>query len=358
MLVKVGVCAPAIEEISEQAGVAYAKVIHAALAEFLAAHGNLVISNSREMLDLVRLARASELVDQRARRIWSVLIQELRKQGRIQVLNPGSQFSLAEISTAAQLAGTWPAHQVPEAAMVPSSFLKLLFPDAPGTVKDPSTGVILANPAEFLESEPIQRLRTLREESRVPFGQTRKSFWQFVLNPLAQSSKEVTIYDRYLFSEITKRDQSFPTPGQPHEALVWLLRMLDDSARNGLVVRLFAATAAPHHGSAQHPVSAQQALEILKKFWVRPPRGAISRVEIVAGPWKQNGKLMPHDRHIRFSENRAISIPAGLDRLKAATIEDTAGMAWKYHWSTATVAPLISSEKELESGHLTKQVVL
>lgn len=359
MILRLGVCAPAIEEISEQTGAAYARIVHTTLAEFLAAHGHLVMSNSKEMLDIVRLANASPSVDPSARRIWSILIQELRKQGRIQVLVPGSACSLAEISYAAQLADTWSVEDAPKIAMVPNALLKQIFPGAGGKVTDPSTGVMLANPAEFLDSEPVQQLKILRDESRLPFGATRKSFWELVLAPLVGSSKVITIYDRYLFSELTRRGQFLPSPTQPNEALVWILRLLDSQAPDGLVVRLFAGTEGPpQRGPAQHPDSAHQALEILSKAWARPNAGAISRVEILAGPWKQRGKLMPHDRHIRFGENRAISIPAGLDRLKAPTVQETAGMAWKYHWSTQSVAPLISTEKELESGHFTDRVVL
>lgn len=356
---KLGVCAPAVEEISNQAGAAYAKLVHTTVVEFLAAHGYLVISNSKEMLDLVHLVQASESVDRSARRIWSILLQELRKQGRIRVLDPGASCSLDEICTLGQLAGRWPAQEAPELVMVPSTLLQMLFPDASGKVVDPSSGVMLANPAEFLDSEPVQRVKMLRDESRLLFGETRKSFWELVLGPLAKSSKEVSIFDRYLFSELTRRSQVPSTPGQPHEALVWLLRLLNAQGRDGLVVRLFAGTAdLPQYGRAQQPDTVQRARDMLDKAWLRPGNGAISSVEIIAGPWKQGGRLMPHDRHIRFGENRAISIPAGLDRLRAPAVEETAGMAWKYHWSNSTVAPLILSEKELQTGYLTNTVTL
>ncbi len=359
MITRLGICAPAVEEISLQAGAPYANIIHKAVAEFLAAHGHLVMSNSREMLDLVRVATKSPVIDQRARQIWSVLIQELRKQGRIQVLEPGSEHTLDEITAAVQLADSWSLQEAPELALIPSTVIRLLFPAAENRIIDPSTGVLLTSPAEFLESEPVQRLKTLRDESRLGFGETRSSFWQRVLKPLVASSREVNIYDRYLFSELMRRSQLPPSPTQAPEALVWLLRQLDAEAPDGLVVRLFAGTAVPpQYGSAQHPDSVECAHRILVNSWVRLTHGAVGRVEILAGDWKQRGVLMPHDRHIRFSESRAISIPAGLDRLKAPTITETAGMAWRYHWTSSTVAPFVASEKELESGSFTNQVVL
>ncbi|WP_146116629.1 MULTISPECIES: hypothetical protein [unclassified Arthrobacter] len=359
MITRLGICGSAVEEISVQAGGPYANIIHKALAEFLAAHGHLVMGNSREMLELVRVANRSPLVDQRARQIWSILIQEMRKQRRIQVLEPGSDHTLSEISTAVQLANSWPDQEAPEIAMIPSAIIRLLFPAEESGITDPGTGVLLTSPAEFLESEPVQRLKTLRHDSRLSFGETRISFWQRVLKPLVASSREINIYDRYLFSELMRRSQLPPSPTQAPEALVWLLRQLDAEAPDGLVVRLFGGTAAPpQYGSAQHPDSAECAHRILVNSWVRSTHGAVARVEILAGDWKQRGVLMPHDRHIRFSESRAISIPAGLDRLKAPTVTETAGMAWRYHWTSSTVAPFVASEKELEAGSLTNQVVL
>lgn len=359
MLMRTGVCASALEEISEQAAPPYAKIIHDTIAEFLAAHGLLVMSNPKEILDLVKLATASPTIGLGARQTWSVVIQELRKQGRIQVLDPGSPHSLAEITTSGQLCQTWTGNEAPTIAMVPDALLRQIFPATAGTVRDPSTGVVLANPSDFLESLPVQGLKTLLEESRLPLGTTRKSYWDGVLGPLAKASKEITIFDRYLFSELVRRSQLPPSPTEPNEALVWILRLMDTHGNSGLVVRLLAGTAAvPQSGNAQQPVSAQQAAQLLRSAWNRASGGAIARVEVIMGPWYQGGMPMPHDRHVRFGGNRAISVPAGFDRLKKPTIEDSAGMAWHYHWKVKAVDPLIASERILESGPSTSMVTL
>lgn len=354
MLMRMGVCAPAVEEISEHAAPPYAKIIHAAVTEFLAAHGQLVMSNQTEILDLVKLATTSPHLGLGARQAWSVVIQEMRKQGRIQVLDPGSPHSLAEITTAQQLSQTWTGNEAPVVAMVPDALLRLIFPTNAGTVRDPSSGVVLANPAEFLESVPVQGLKTLLAESRLPLGATRKEYWDGVLGPLAKASREIAIFDRYLFSELTRRSQMPPSPTDPNEALVWILRMLDNHCKDGIVVRLFSATA----DNGQHPVSVRHAAQLLRAAWARTSSGSIARVEIVMGPWKQRGQKMPHDRHIRFGENRAISLPAGLDMLKTPAVEDGSGMAWTYHWKAPAVNPLIVSERQLQTGPLTSQCLL
>jgi hypothetical protein len=198
----------------------------------------------------------------------------------------------------------------------------------------------------------------LREEARLPFGGTRDEYWQKVLGPLAKTSKEVTIFDRYLFSELMRRRQ-FQGRQQPEEALIWLLQMLDAHGSDGLVVQLFAATLSPNQrGRAQHPASAQQAAELVQRSWNRSSSGSIARVEVIAGDWRQAGSAMPHDRHMRFGGNRAVSISAGFDRLKSQTIQDSAGMAWQYHWTSSSVAPLVASERELEAGSGTSRIVL
>lgn len=354
MLMKVGLCASAIEEISEKAGPQYAKIVHAAVAEFFAAHGQLVMSNKSEIQDVVRLATASSSLEPGARQAWSLVIQELYKQGRIRVPDPGARHSLAEISTTGQLSETWTAADMPVLAMVPEVLIRNLFPSTLGTVTDPSTGILLASSADFLDSEPIRGLKELLAESRLPLGATRKEYWERVLNPLVQTSKQVTIFDRYLFSELLRRSQTSSSPNEPDEALVWIMRMLDKYGNDGIVVRLFGATAS----NGQHPDSVEHAARLLRAAWVRSTPGAIAQVDLVAGPWKQRGKKMAHDRHLRFGGTRAISLPAGLDMLKAPVIVDEVGMEWNYKWKAPGIAPLIASERQLESAPFTGVSVL
>lgn len=157
------------------------------------------------------------------------------------------------------------------------------------------------------QTETVQWLRRLRSETIIPAGTHRDDVWSEYLGALAQSSSEVNIYDKFLFSGLIHRENNQPST----EYLNWLLRNLDRALPRRASINLYALTgrrvARDNRDPSARPYTTgtiAKAIRGLKGF----DRDGRLRVVLWDG--------LDHDRHIRFSSGHALMAQAGFDHLK------------------------------------------
>lgn len=301
-----------------------ANLIHGTLLDLIDAHARLVFGGEGDIGDFLRALRTEGALPQDARTRWLNTLVRLRQQGRVSVL-PETATPLASVAGLGELRQGWAEHA--DLAVISDAARAALGLPAEGVLSEPDTAPDVAVSATAGATPAMLRIRSLTDQPIAPHGSARESFWRDVLDPLATDARSAKLLDRFLFKaacDLSARKPS--TRDWLGEHLVWLLRHLDKVMAPGAEVWLVGAW------NSEYPtVDGDAAAQILQRLW-KPPRDGRLRAVYAVLARPVGGEMFPHNRHVRFNTGGAIGLPAGFDRLRAASIWDPDGMEWNYVW--------------------------
>ena len=198
----------------------------------------------------------------------------------------------------------------------------------------------LATASVAAHCRTLTRIRNLAEVGHTSAGTSRDEFWRFVLEPIARTSRQVTIFDRYLLGGLIWHHDNLPrSRSWDPDTVIWLLEKLDRTMAGNSIVRLLTGDVRD-----QGLAHADDAAAMIRSLW--PPRasGRISEVQVTVASWRRPGVSLPHDRHIRFDVGVGVKMHSGWDRLGRKTVRDVDGIGWQYLWRAAAVQSLRAAE--------------
>lgn len=318
---------------------AFAKAQYAAILEALNANGTLQFASRDDAKRFAASVRqSSALPDGVSQKLVAALV-ELGKLGRVDFgESAGTTRPLGTYQQVEAFKLAW-SGRVEVAVFDQSGAEALGVPDDDGVI-EVSEDLEVARLFALSGTRAFSHLRFIADTGHVAFDSPRDAFWRDVLRPLARSSKVVTVVDQYLLGGLWYRSDRRP---QSHrwspEHVVWLLENLDRTAPPGTQVELLTVV----EDNDARSQKAEAAAQLVREFWNRSHAGRLDRVRLsVAG----TRRGFPHDRHIRFSSGAAITVDAGLDRLREPRIWDQSGMAWGYKWRKEALTPLRDREAQ------------
>lgn len=339
MIVNVGLSPSSLVDISERklGRKPHALVLQRAMVDCLSSHGTLMFSSKDEANALLRLIKTGSQLTASERQSWITLFSWLTKGERVGVAQPSYSAleNLQSVDEAAQI-----LHR-PFVAVVPETTFGKLYPgNADGWAPtspdlDITTGVTVSLSTQFT------RVQSAAASESYPPGTAREAVWEELLRPLAARTKRVTLFDRFGFAELYRRDA---TQNPAAEHLVWLLRKLNVDGAPGTLVKIYGAIDYTS-GPAVVPSSAASIAQLLRQRW-SPTPGRLAEVELVT----LNGThAFPHDRHATFGESTGLELPSGLDRLAPAV--SSAPLSFGYKWKREQLQALRDRVALVEHKH-------
>lgn len=304
MLLNVHLTPQVLAETSRAVAKFQAPALRREVMELLVRHGVLRFTSAdeaRAVVDQLKQLPPAEAKE------WQSVFLSLNRQGRMRAEKPAllddlSQLSAQDLRALKELA--------PVLSLLGEETYMGFFPQADQGLTELLTRVEVAVPGSVGESENYSRVRELLEGGMFPAGTSREDVWVQLLAPLAAVSKEVVLFDRYLF-------------GRPQH-LTWLLSRLDQVVPKGASVKLFGARGVPgDYGDELVPYREDEAERAVKDL-LGDNYKRIGMVEAVLAPSNRT-RDMHHDRHLRFSAGAVIELPAGFDRLGRAALSDDFG---------------------------------
>lgn len=301
-----------------------------ALAESLFHYGCVVSASAEDATELLAAARALEEASPTVGRRWLDALAALKESRRFLRANP-TRTSVSAATDEAELRREW-------REMIRLAVLRDDHADELG-IHDCDN----ADQPELSPSTLARDAATFRELERLaasqvwPRGDTRESFWEQVLGPLARRSSEIHLCDRYLLKGLAHQDAGVRASRDP-DVLQWVLGMLDRGAHKDVAVSLYLGlgeTSKVRGRDILGPTTANQAAELVGRYF-RPGAGRIARLSVWGVTWRSmRWERRPHDRHIGFSAGADIGLDRGLDSFGTATITPDAGIKWSFVASAA-----------------------
>lgn len=342
MIAHVSVSPEALTDLTTAHSVPLAKALHEGLILAIEAHGLLLVANQQEELDLIQAVRDLGSNPPGARDRWITILTELRKRHRIVRLDPPRASRLKDVAALEELCRDWGRHA--ELAILPSHQATVLGVNADGLLTDQESHLEVASAPIAAYCQTFNALRELSGSGFLGHGQSRDTYWHTVLAPISRDARRITVLDRYLFGDAHWQLENRPRSNRwESEAVCWLLKKLDASARQGAEVLLIGGGGA----GVRAPLDAPAAARMLAELWKPPAVGRLSKVEVTVAPWRNGTQHLPHDRHIRFDIGLAIKLHAGFDRLKWTTVSDPEGLGWQYLWRPGSMNALKSAEQRV-----------
>lgn len=317
---------------------AFAKAQYAAILEALNANGSLQFASRDDAKRFAASVRqSSALPDGVSQKLVAALV-ELGKLGRVDFGESAGTRPLASYQQVEALKQEW-SGRVEVAVFDQSGAATLGIPDDEGVI-EVSEDLEVARLFALSATRAFSHLRVVADTGHLVHDSPRDVFWRDVLRPLARSSKVVTVVDQYLLGGLWHRSDRRPNSYRWRpEHVVWLLENLDRTAPPGAQVELLTVV----EDSDARSQKAEAAAQLVREFWNRSHGGRLDRVRLSVVGTRRG---FPHDRHIRFSSGAAITVDAGLDRLREPRIWDQSGMAWGYKWRKEALTPLRDREAQ------------
>lgn len=320
--------------------VSLTKVLHNHLLETIASHGHLVFANNDEAAAFVKAIRNRSLPPGMAEK-WATFLPELHKQGRMSLVAPPGDSPISQVRQLDELQQGWKGN-LDVAVLCTANASAIGISDEDGILDDTNSHVELATFGAAPHTRTVAHYRELAETAVLPYDADRDTFWNDVIRPVAAASKRTIILDGYLLTSLWNKEHSLPrSRSWPTEHVAWLLDHLDSTMRPASEVEFICAYE-PH----KLHYNAVQSANIIHNFWAPPPAGRLAKVTLRLIE-RQRG--FTHDRHVRFSTGVAITIPAGLDRLRSPRVWDADGMAWAYKWRRDAINQLREREDRAKS---------
>lgn len=322
------------------------KSIHFSILRALNAHGRIVFRNNAEAMKFIDATRASGLSPE-IKKQWEVVLQYLHTNKRAGVMKPQDDLSISAISQLTEIESGW-AGMVRVIILESHKAEAVGVPPDQGVLDDCSAELELATLHSATLTRAVSHLRELAASAVFPFS-TRDSFWNQVLEPVAEISQSATILDKFIFKELWFRAK------QPHrfararpEQIVWLLHKLDESMCEGSLVEIIG------YATPDDP-SAERTAELIRSAWQPSSQGHLAKVQLSVA---REHRGFPHDRHLRFNTSIGISLNAGFDRLSRPDCWDVNGMSWSYIYMPHDVEALRQREAQALELQVTTATVL
>ncbi len=311
-----------------------------ALIEVLQSHGALLLTSGQEMRRITEIVKGKELTVDEKKRLMT-LISKLKKENRIDFAEPPLEKGLANVSFPGEIEELQAS--LPLVAILPDEAFMRLFPkNTSGTAElDSDTEAVIGQTVSH--SSVLKKMQEVIDSQNFPLKTSREKVWDELFGALASRSKRVTICDRYLLSELSRRD-SFSTSAQSHdpEHLVWFLSKLDSVSPPGTRVTLLTQLESPKNGE-DGLINADSVLDIIDRHWSPAKDGRLVQIEVYGVEWRS--KLHPHNRHVRFGESLGYKLDEGLDRLATPSISYKAGFSYAYAWKQEQLKKLRADER-------------
>ena len=341
MLLNVHVAPAVVVETSQAAAHFRAPALRRELVELLVRHGILRFTSGEEAGAWIDSLSRPDLTPAEKKQ-WQQLLLALKKQGRLSAADPKLMENPDKADALSDLQGL--RKGAPMLSILGTETYQRVFPTAQRGHSEAFPGVEVAVPGSISESALYRALLNLVETGSFPKGTPRTEVWNKLLGPLSSVSKEITVFDKYLFSRL------FETAD---EHVTWLLNQFDRVVPTGSIVKLYAARGTlGSYGSEQVPADAKSAETRLREFLPKEFE-RIGNVEIVLAE-SGRARHMHHDRHIRFGSSGAVELPSGFDRLEPARLREQFGFT--YRSSPEALSGLLSREQEVRGGRGTHVV--
>ncbi|TFD27757.1 hypothetical protein E3T27_04675 [Cryobacterium lyxosi] len=308
--------------------------------ETLLAHGSLVFASDAEIGEFIAAIKKSPLLLSPERDRWLNFLTLLNQQKRLLPNFLPSGFKLCDLNSESDLAGL---NGTGEKVLVLSEDqFDRVFPNNPDAVEEIRAEISATTSGGLGEVSVIDSKRALAVAGAHAQGTDREHVWNELFAPLARRSKGVSVLDRYMFSELARRDSGIHSR-YPPEHLIWLLNHLAATSPVGTRVRLVGGFG----DERRVPEEATQLLDLILRQWNASP-GGIIELEVTLANWRVNTDL-PHNRHIRFG-SLGYTLAEGLDRLRSPRLWDEDGLNWTYKWDFESTQMLANRETRVEQS--------
>lgn len=210
-----------------------------------------------------------------------------------------------------------------------------------------SEEIEIATPATASLSASAQKLGSLVEEGMFAKGTSREQVWRLLLSPLAESSRQIVIFDPYLYYNLWK-ESSEPRPRKEH--MEWLLERIDGLRPGSRTVTLIGAAG---DGVKNNPSKQpEQVLRLLEDHFA----GAFPNISEVRAYVVPTRRQMHHDRHVWFNSGQAVELPSGFDRLSFPELRDGMSFTFRYVPQSLQVLERRASDAQESRGTVWSQV--
>lgn len=343
MLLNVHIAPSVVGETSQSTAQFAAPALRRELVELLLRHGVLRFTSGREAGLWIDSLSSPELTPAEKKQ-WQQLLLTLKQQGRISAADPALVDDPEGAAVVSDLQGFQQA--APLLSVLGTNTYRTVFPTAVAGRSEAFPGVEIAVPGSVSESQQYRALLSLVEAGSFPQGTLRVEVWNRLLGPLSSVSKEIAIFDKYLFSRL------FDTAD---EQVTWLLTQLDRVVPEGAVVKLYAARGTQGaYGSEQVPSDHLEAAARLREYLPKSFQ-RIGALEILLAE-SPRARHMHHDRHIRFGSGAAVELPSGFDRLDSPRLREDFGFT--YRFAAAAVSGLAAREQAVRGARGTHAVII
>lgn len=297
---------------------------HVDLTRALREYGLLVLACRQDETDL---REAIKRQDQHIRKIWLETLKVLMANARYRISNPEFATGVGAMCDTGIPRGFCDQTDlivVAAAVAVRKGFDDLGFVHPPGEPEQVTIDSVS-------RCETLEAIRERRERGNYSAGVAREDVWKEVFAPLAATSSECTVLDRYLLKGLVERRS-----GLDH--LRWILTRLEDSMPPGSRVRILAEVP---DGSR----TLREYEQLARQRGLRAASAKSDTIRVTLAPWRLTSDRGPHDRHMRFSCGSAIGVEEGFDRLRQSRIWGVDGLSWKHYIHPEALQALISRER-------------
>ncbi|WP_417503690.1 hypothetical protein [Microbacterium sp.] len=318
MIINVGLSPNSVVDLGSLKQGSTAPALQATLAEWLQSHGAVLMSSKAEAQALIQTVKNGVDLTESERHRWRELLYWLQRGGRLTVAQP----ELTPLEDSRDLNDAPGSLHRPYLAVVSNETFGHLHPDSDeGIVTYPGDLDIATSGAATL-SPLFERAKLTANVDVYKPGRSREEVWNEVLRPLAIRTKQVTIFDPYVFSEMYRRDD---VSDSSSEHLEWLLAKLNSTAPQGTMVKIFGWRKGTRSAVRPSGASPSQIAQLLRQRWSEAPN-RVTGVELITLP---AGQRFPHDRHIMFGDTTGLELPSGLDRLAQPTLVQPFSFGYK-----------------------------
>lgn len=331
MFINVHLTPDVVEETSRSRAKFQASALQAEVHGLLLKHGVLNFL-SRDEAVAVLDSLSPDVLEPKELKAWQELLVFLKSKNRLAAAQPPvleGGIEKAESPEALQPLGVLS----PLVSVLGEDTYQRLFPfDDRGASKVGTIELVVTGAVS--QSEQVSELQKLREEGTVPKGTSRDDVFETLFAPLARVSEEISIFDRYLYTDVG-------LTGGDLEHLAWLLEKLDGVARPGATVKLYGARGIDGNYGERVPRDGKEARWMLEDGLLTD----FKRVGKVQAFLAQLPRDMHHDRHIRFSSGAGVELPSGFDRLGVARLRENMGFTFRH--AQANLSELASREADV-----------
>jgi hypothetical protein len=318
---------------------------HSHFCDTLRTYGVLVVGSASEERALGAAIVEVERRSREAGQIWREIFKLFANSGRARLRQPPCDRCLQEVETLDVLRAEWQPHT--DVLVLTSAQAERVGVDASEVSHIDSSGLDLVPAGRAVHAQTLRRLRDLRDDGFLPRGTPRQWFWEQVLRPIAAESREITIYDRYLYGRLAQRRRDAPSSDSTEpEHVIWLLEQLDTlDPSMALHVKLMGSfNGRPNPGEeGRAPTSGQDAGALVGTYWT-PTGGGIKELNVIAANFASS---LPHARHLRSNLGVGITMEAGWDRFARDTITDRDGVEWMYRWKPGPITKFQQAEQRV-----------